>query len=1010
MAILASFIGIDKYSDPNTRELPGAFRDAVALWALFSDTLPNLQGSLLTGKEATAKAVRRSLVETLNAATQDDTVIITYAGHGTRDHRITAFDTAREEYLDTTIPMAELAQMFRESKAKYILCILDCCFSGGATARVLDYSPVSRDSDITLETLAGKGRILVAAANINEVAYELPGSGHGILTKALLDVLQTPEATLNLTGAMDQVMARVRAEAARIGVMQTPVLFGYVEGGLTLPSLRRGKNFFSAFPEARGVKVSRVLDDLAQLGLPASVLAEWKSRLSNGLNDLQLQAVNDYRILEGESLLVVAPTSSGKTFIGEMAAVRAITDGRKAAFLLPYKALANEKFDQFSLLYGERLGIRIIRCTGDRLDGVDQFVKGKYDIALLTYEMFLGLCLGNPSILNLIGLVVLDEAQFITDPNRGIIVELLLTHLIAAREKGVTPQLITLSAVIGSINSFDEWLNCKKLVTSQRPVPLVEGVLDRGGVFQYVDPAGSVQTTQLLPRSAIIQRTKTPSAQDVIVPLVKSLLQKNEKEQIIVFRNRKGPAEGCAAYLANELSLPAANEAIASLPAHDLSTSSVKLRRCLEGGTAFHNTNLIPEEKEVVERSFRDSAGKVRVLGATTTVAAGINTPASTVILAEQEFVGEDGRAFTVAEYKNMAGRAGRLGFNEEGRAIILANNEYEREQLFQKYVRGQLEPLQSSFNPQEIETWVLRLVAQVGQIPRQDVSRLLANTYGGFIAVKQHPEWQEQMRERLDTFIQEMIRLGIVEEEGGTIRLTLLGQVCGKSSLTFPSVVRLINLLRSVQDMNITAEGLVALVQGLPELDRIYTPLMKSKTKAGPKIVQSETGWPRDAVQQYGHEIVAGLQRNADSFFAYYARCKRGLILWDWMQGMPLEIIEQRYTVSPFYAVEYGNIRSIADATLFHLRAANQIATVILIDKGPNEAQVELLFKQLEVGIPADALELLAIPGQLTRGEYMALYNAGVKTSDEFWLLPQNRVSEILGETRAKSLEVLRS
>src|SRR5206468_9752020 len=115
-------------------------------------------------------------------------------------------------------------------------------------------------------------------------------------------------------------------------------------------------------------------------------------------------------------------------------------------------------------------------------------------------------------------------------------------------------------------------------------------------------------------------------------------------------------------------------------------------------GTAFHNTNLIREEREVVERTFRDPAGGIRVLAATTTVAAGINTPASTVILAEQEFIGEDGRPFTVAEYKNMAGRAGRLGFREQGKSIILADTGYEREQLFAKYVKGTTEPLRSSF------------------------------------------------------------------------------------------------------------------------------------------------------------------------------------------------------------------------------------------------------------------------------------------------------------------------
>ena len=68
--------------------------------------------------------------------------------------------------------------------------------------------------------------------------------------------------------------------------------------------------------------------------------------------------------------------------------------------------------------------------------------------------------------------VVLDEGQFITDPNRGITVELHLTLLIRAREQGVTPQLLVLSAVIGNINAFDQWLGCEKLVISLRPVPL----------------------------------------------------------------------------------------------------------------------------------------------------------------------------------------------------------------------------------------------------------------------------------------------------------------------------------------------------------------------------------------------------------------------------------------------------------------------------------------------------------------------------------------------------------
>lgn len=1005
----ATFIGIDKHEDPQIRDLTGARRDAQALWALFCDTIPDIEASIHTDEAATVTSIRQALDDTLGAAGPEDVVIISFSGHGTHDHRIVTFDTAIDTLVDTTIPMEELATRFKESSAKAVLCILDCCFSGGAPARVLENSPISRDPGFPLEALAGKGRILISAANIDEFAYELPGSGHGLLSKALIDILQGAEPVVSVPAVMDQVMERVRAEAARIGVVQTPVLFGYVEGGLTLPSLRAGSRFFAAFPEVRGIRITHAIEELAAFGLPKEVLTEWSLQFKGGLNELQLRAVNEYRVLDGDSLLVVAPTSSGKTFVGEMAALRAIVEGRKAVFLLPYKALVNEKYDQFSRLYGERLDVRVIRCTGDRSDTTGAFARGKYDLALLTYEMFLGLALSTPSLLNQIGLVVLDEAQFIADPGRGIMVELLLTYLLTVREKGVAPQLIALSAVIGNISNFDDWLGCRSLITDKRPVPLTEGVLDRSGVFQYLDPTGKANTKQLLPPGAIRQRRDKPSSQDVIVPLVKMLIQQNDKEQVIVFRNRRGPAEGCAVYLAAELGLVSAGDALSALPTRDLSSSSAKLRQCLEGGTAFHNTNLFPEEKEVVERAFRDLRGNVRVLAATTTVAAGINTPASTVILAEQQFVGEEGRPFTVAEYKNMAGRAGRLGFNEEGQSIILANNSYERETLFQRYVLGELAPLRSSFDPQKVETWVLRLLAQVGQVARQDVSRLLANTYGGYLANRDYPEWRTSTEQRLDTLLQEMIRLGLIDEEGELVRLSLLGQVCGRSSLSFASVMRLITLLKAMQDSALTAEHLLALVQGLPELDSVFVPLMKSNSKAGKKIVQSETGWPREAVQRYGHEVVTSLQRNASDFFEYYARCKRALLLWDWVRGVPMENIEQHYSVNAYNAVGYGHVRGCADTTRFHLRAAHQIAMVMFIDNVPDEESVETLLKQLEVGIPVDALPLLSLPVSLTRGEYLTLYQAGIRKPEDLWSYPSSSLPDILGANRADQLERLR-
>ena len=521
MATKAYFIGINKYQDPQIRDLAGATRDATALWALFTDTISDIETHLIVDADATVEKVKEALEETLNNSTSEDTVIFTFAGHGTHDHRLVLHDTKTDSLQETTISMTELADNFKSSSAKTILCVLDCCFSGGAPARVLENSPIARTPINPYQSIAGKGRILVAAANFDEESYEMPGGGHGLLTKALIDVLQDGDDLIEIQSAMSRVLDQVRALAARLGVTQTPIHLGYIEGGLTFPVLKPGHNFYENFPESKGVKISSKITDLSAFGFPDSILSEWSNWFKNGLNELQLSAVNDYRILDGESLFVVAPTSSGKTFVGELSALKSVLQGNKAVFLLPYKALVNEKYDQFLSLYGERLGLRVIRCTGDRLDGSEPFMKGKYDIALLTYEMFLGLAVSSPNVLNQIGLVVLDEGQFITDPNRGVIVELLLTYLIAAREKGVNPQLIVLSAVIGDVNNFDEWLGCNKLITYKRPVPLVEGVLDRSGAFQFVDSNGQAKVEQLLPYGAIRQRGKNPSSQDVIVPLAR---------------------------------------------------------------------------------------------------------------------------------------------------------------------------------------------------------------------------------------------------------------------------------------------------------------------------------------------------------------------------------------------------------------------------------------------------------------------------------------------------------
>jgi replicative superfamily II helicase len=991
MATIAKFIGVGKYEDKNIRDLTGANSDATAFWALFSDTLPDIQAELLVDNDATVENIRKAIAQSLGAASPDDVIILFYSGHGSHDHRLATHDTKLTDLANTTISMQEIADSFKKSRAKSIICILDCCFSGGAPAKVLEDSPIPRDPGNPFLVFQGEGRMIIAASNFDEPSYELPSTGHGILSKAVLDVLQSPELSVNFITAMNSVMEVVRTEANRMGVTQTPVILNFITGGLTLPSLKPGARYFAAFPQRKGIKVSKQISELAQFGLPTELVAEWASQFKDGLNDLQLTAINDFRILDGESLFVIAPTSSGKTFVGELASIRAIIEGRKAVFLLPYKALVNEKYEQFEEMYSNRSGYRVIRCTGDYLDQNAEFIRGKYDIAFFTYEMFLNLSVSLPMTLNNIGLVVLDEAQFVTDPTRGIAVELLLTSIISARQRDINPQLVVLSAVIGDSNFFEEWLGCQKLVTHQRPVPLIEGVLDRSGRYKHKDDAGEIKQEQLLSPGSVYQRKSKPQAQDLIVPLVRKLVQQGEK--VIVFRNRKGPAEGCAGYLSKELGLESALKEMREFPKHLSSTTSQLLKDCLSGGVAFHNSNLSRDERVSVERAFRNPNSKIRVLAATTTVAAGINTPASTVILAEQEFKGEDGRPFTVAEYKNMAGRAGRVGFeNEQGKAIILADAGHNPENLFSKYVLGKLNDLSSSFKLAELDTWIIRLLAQVRNVKKNDLVALFTNTFGGYVASRRNPEWKKEIALQVTELYKRMLELGLVEEENDTVLLTLLGKACGESVFSFRSAMRFIELLKTYTTNNISVDDLMAIIQALPETDAAYTPMFRKGT--------SESRHVHEAALRFGSDVVRLLQKyTGGDEFKYYARCKRAAVLFDWTRGVPTHEIEERFkSRNPYIGnIGYGDIRGFADLTRFQLRSAYKLVTILFPESTVNEEHLELLLKQLELGIPSDCVGLTEIPIQLSREEYLALHVNGIHSPEQLLSTDMKKLTELL-------------
>ena len=329
MAVKAIFVGIDRYLDPAIPELGGARRDASALWALFTDTIEGLAARRLVDEEATHSEVSDAILGTMEGAQEDDVIVITFAGHGSPDGRLLLSDTDATNLPGTALPMTALADAFKGTGARTVLCILDCCFSGQAPARVFETEARPRNA-FALDGIAGEGRILLAACATNESAWEQPGTGHGLLTQATIEALSNENGeTVSFPEVAGEIIRLTRVGAERMGVTQTPVFLGTVQGGLVFPVLKRGDNFAAAFPAMSVQNLSGPFSELVEQGFPPEIVEQWTAAFPGGLNPLQLKAVNKHGVLDGGSLLVVAPTSSGKTLIGELAAIQAVIAGTR---------------------------------------------------------------------------------------------------------------------------------------------------------------------------------------------------------------------------------------------------------------------------------------------------------------------------------------------------------------------------------------------------------------------------------------------------------------------------------------------------------------------------------------------------------------------------------------------------------------------------------------------------------------------------------------------------------
>ena len=421
--------------------------------------------------------------------------------------------------------------------------------------------------------------------------------------------------------------------------------------------------------------------DLEFWGVPSYIVDIWEKDYSPCLLAVQEKAVREYGVLEynggndrGRDLLVLSPTSSGKTFIGEMAAITQAIHKKKAIYLVPLRSLAEEKYRHFKKLYsGADCNIDILVSSRDRREDDRKIVKGEYQIAVMIYEKFNYFLLKYPQFLKDASLIILDELQMIHDPVRGPLLEGMIEHI---RKKNPEIRLIGLSAYLENEAGFLNWLPASHLLSYQRPVELRKGIM-RGGVFRYVthnkeeygeEEFFKVEEGQDTPYEDCLRKTI-------------SYFRENNEPTLLFFPTKKETRKW-AAWLAREIDAPRAEGAIAELSRLEETRSRNELLYLLEKGIAYHNADLSWEERNLVENYLR--AGEIKIICATTTLAMGINLPFKNVILSGDKYVSDNGdykrsyrTSLSLADVENMGGRAGRLNWKrgEFGRVVFLADS-----------------------------------------------------------------------------------------------------------------------------------------------------------------------------------------------------------------------------------------------------------------------------------------------------------------------------------------------
>jgi superfamily II RNA helicase len=457
-----------------------------------------------------------------------------------------------------------------------------------------------------------------------------------------------------------------------------------------------------------------------------------------------------------ESLLVSAPTGSGKTLIADYAIEHAISRGKEIIYTAPIKALSNQKYRDFRKTYGDdQVGI----LTGD------VSINPCAPIVIMTTEIFRNVELTEPDRLRHVSWVIYDEIHYLDDIERGTVWEesLMLkpTHL----------KVLALSATVPNVGKMAHWMQTihnmpvTVIRENHRPVPLHISFQCDDRIFSRFDELAAseklIGDERLLRRARYREQDRFQYRQNRMSTLFDHL-QRDKLLPVIYFAFSRNRCESLAEELMRyDFLSEGERHEIEGLYDGLLETfdlvgdrTATYLRGLIRRGIAYHHAGLLPTLKEVIERLF--TSRLLKVIFTTETFALGINMPARSVVFdTVRKFYGTYHANLKTRDFYQMAGRAGRRGIDTEGNVFIKVNPAAISELELRRIIYGKPELIVSQFSSNYAT--LMNLYRDMGE-------RIVEIYPSSFHFFQSRQQDREQAQEYLQSKIAVLKELGYIE------------------------------------------------------------------------------------------------------------------------------------------------------------------------------------------------------------------------------------------------------